>query len=90
MVARWNDWIHREKGLQLATCLWGKAQKVLSSIPESLNGDYETVKSTFKKWLSPPHSENVFCAVFWRGKREARKSLMDYGSDVMGLAESLP
>ena len=45
MVARWNDWIYTEKGLQLATCLWGKAQKVLSSIPESQRSDYEAMKS---------------------------------------------
>ena len=87
VVARWNDWTYSEKGLQLATCLRGKAQKVLSSIPESLNGDYETVRSTLEKWFNPPHRENAFRAVFQRRKREARKSLMDYGSDVMRLAQ---
>ena len=87
VVARWNDWTYSEKGLQLATCLRGKAQKVLSSIPESLNGDYETVRSTLEKRFSPPHRENSFRAVFRRRKREARESLMDYGSDVMRLAQ---
>ena len=87
VVARWNDWTYSEKGLQPATCLRGKAQKVLSSIPESLNGDYETVRSTLEKRFSPPHRENAFRAVFRRRKREARESLMDYGSDVMRLAQ---
>ena len=64
VVARWNDWTYSEKGLQLATCLWGKAQKVLNSIPESLNGDYETVRSTLEKQFNPPHHENAFRAVF--------------------------
>ena len=86
VAARWNDWTYSEKGLQLATCLRGKAQKVLSSIPESLNGDYETVRSTLGKRFSPPHRENAIRAVFRRRKREARESLMDYGSDVMRLA----
>ena len=87
VVARWNDWTYSEKGLQLATCLRGKAQKVLSSIPESLNGDYETVRSTLEKRFNPPHRENAFRAVFRRRKREAHESLMDYGSDVMRLAQ---
>ena len=87
MVARWNDWTYSEKGLQLATCLRGKAQKVLSSIPESLNGDYETVRSTLEKRFNPPHRENAFRADFQRRKREACESLMDYGSDVMRLAQ---
>ena len=87
VVTRWNDWTYSEKGLQLATCLRGKAQKVLSSIPESLNGDYETVSSTLEKQFSPPHRENAFRAVFRRRKWEARESLMDYGIDVMRLAQ---
>ena len=87
VVARWNDWTYSEKGIQPATCLRGKAQKVLSSIPESLNGDYETVRTTLEKRFSPPHCENAFHAVFWRQKREARESLMDYESDVMRLAQ---
>ena len=87
VVARWNDWTYCEKGLQLATCLRGKAQKVISSIPESLNGDYETVRSTLEKRFNPLHRENAFSAVFRQRKREARESLMDYGSDVMRLAQ---
>ena len=87
VVARWNDWTYSEKGLQLATCLRGKAQKVLSSIPESLNGDYETVRSTLEKRFNPLHRENAFRAGFRRRKREARESLMDYGSDVMRLTQ---
>ena len=81
VVVQWNDWSYSEKGLQLATCLRGKAQKVLSSIPESLNGDYETVRSTLEK------RENAFRAVFQRRKWEARESLMDCGRDVMRLAQ---
>ena len=64
MVARWNDWTYTEKGLQLATCLRGKAQKVLRSIPESQRSDYEAMKSALEKRFSPPHRENAFRAVF--------------------------
>ena len=64
IVARWNDWTYTEKGLQLATCLRGKAQKVLSSIAKSQRSDYETMKSALKKIFSPPHHENGFRAVF--------------------------
>ena len=90
VVARWNDWTYSEKGLQLATCLRGKAQKVLSSIPESLSGDYETVRSALEKRFNPPHRENAFRAGFRRRKREARESLMDYGSDVGSRRELIP
>ena len=87
MVARWNDWTYTEKGLQLATCLRGKAQKVLGSIPESQRSDYEAMKSALEKRFSPPHRENAFRAVFRQRKRESKESLMDFGSDVMRLAQ---
>ena len=62
MVARWNDWTYMEKGLQLAACLRGKAQKVLSSIPESQRSDYEAMKSALEKRFSPPSSrKRVLC-----------------------------
>ena len=80
MVARWNDWTYTEKGLQLATCLRGKAQKVLSSIPESQRSDYEAMKSALEKRFSPPHRENAFRAVFRQRKRESKESLMDIES----------
>ena len=67
--------------------LTGQSPKVLSSIPESLIGDYETVRSTLEKRFSPPHRENVFRAVFRRRKWEACERLMDYGSDVMRLPQ---
>ena len=53
MVARWNGWTYSEKVLQLVTCLGGKAQKLPSNIPEALNGDYETVRSTLEKRFNP-------------------------------------
>ena len=87
MVARWNDWTYMEKGLQLAACLRGKAQKVLSSIPESQRSDYEAMKSALEKRFSPPHRENAFCAIFRQWKHERKESLMDYGSDMMRLVQ---
>ena len=87
MVARWNNWTYTEKGLQPATCLRGKAQKVLGSIPESQRSDYEAMKSALEKRFSPPHCENAFRAVFRQRKRESKESLMDYGSDIMRLAQ---
>ena len=77
MVARWNDWTFTEKGLQLATCLRGKAQKVLSSIPEFQRSDYEAKKFALEKRFSPPHCENSFHAVFRQRKHESKESLMD-------------
>ena len=87
MVARWNDWTYTEKGLQLTTCLRGKAQKALSSIAESQRSDYEAKKSALEKRLSPPDRKNLFRAVFHQRKRESKESLMDYGSDLMLLAQ---
>ena len=87
MVARWNDWTYKEKGLQLATCLRGKAQKVLSSISESQRSDYEAMKSALEKRFSLHHHENALRAVFRQWKRESKEFLMDYGSDVMRLAQ---
>ena len=62
MVARWNDWTYTKKGVQLATCLRGKAQKVLSSIPESQRSDYEAMKSG--KEIQPPSSRKRVLSCF--------------------------
>ena len=62
-------------------------QRKRATACDLLNGDYETVRSTLEKRFSPPHRENAFHAVFRRRKGEARESLMDYGSDVMRLAQ---
>ena len=59
MVVTWNDRTYTEKGLQLATCLWDKAQKVLGSIPESQRSDYEAMKFALEERFSPPHRENA-------------------------------
>ena len=42
-VAPWNGWIDLEKGLQLATCLRVKAQKVLSELKPSQKSNYITL-----------------------------------------------
>ena len=87
MVARWNDWTYTKKALQLATCLRGKAQIVLSSISESKRSDYEPMKFALEKRFSPPYHENACRAVYRQRKRKAKESLTDYGSDVMRLAQ---
>ena len=45
------------------------------------------MKSALEKRFSPPHRENAFRAVFRQCKREGKESLMDYGSDMMRLAQ---
>ena len=86
-VATWNGWTETEKGLQLATCLRGKAQKVLSELKPSQKSDYYTLTSVLAKRFSPPHRENAFRAVFRQRKRQPKESLMDYGCEVSRLAQ---
>ena len=71
VVACWNDWTYSEKGLQLVTCLRGKAQKVLSSIPESgaplrdwsfsleNSGPRWTTESRRAGWVPPSRSRRA-------------------------------
>ena len=86
-VATWNGWTDLEKGLQLATCLRGKAQKVLSELKPSQKSDYYTLTSVLAKRFNPPHRENAFRAVFRQRKRQPKESLMDYGCEVSRLAQ---
>ena len=86
-VATWNGWTETEKGLQLATCLRGKAQKVLSELKPSQKSDYYTLTSVLAKRFNPPHRENAFRAVFRQRKRQPKESLMDYGCEVSRLAQ---
>ena len=83
-VAAWNGWTNTEKGLQLATCLRGKAQKVLSELKPSQKSDYQTLTNVL---FSPPHRESAFRAVLRQRQRLPKESLMDYGCEVSRLAQ---
>ena len=85
-VATWNGWTDLEKGLQLATCLRGKAQKVLSELKPSQKSDYHTLTSVLAERFNPPHRENVFRATLRQTKRLPKESLMDFGREVSRLA----
>ena len=86
-VATWNGWTHLEKGLQLASCLHGKAQKVLSELKPSQKSNYITLTSVLAKRFNPPHQENAFCAVLRQRRRLPEESLMDFGCEVSHLAQ---
>ena len=63
-VAQWNNWTYEEKGLQLGTCLRGKAQSVLSSVSESEREDFNMVNTALRQRFSPPHREKAFRSMF--------------------------
>ena len=86
-VATWNGWTDLEKGLQLATCLRGKAQKVLSELKPSQKSNYITLTSVLAKRFNPPHRENAFRAVLRQRRRLPKESLMDFGCEVSRLAQ---
>ena len=86
-VAAWNGWTNTEKGLQLATCLRVKAQKVLSELKPSQKSDYQTLTNVLGKRFSPPHRESAFRAVLRQRRRLLKESLMEYGCEVSRLAQ---
>ena len=86
-VATWNGWTDLEKSLQLATCLRGKAQKVLSELKPSQKSNYITLTSVLAKRFNPPHRENAFRAVLKQRRRLPKESLMDFGCEVSRLAQ---
>ena len=86
-VATWNGWTDLEKGLQLATCLCGKAQKVLSELKQSQKSNYITLTSVLDKRFNPPHRENAFRAVLRQRRGLPKESLMDFGCEVSCLAQ---
>ena len=86
-VATWNGWTNLEKGLQLATCLRGKAQKVLTELKPSQKSNYITLTSVLAKRFNPPHRENAFRAVLRQRRRLPKESLMDFGCEVSRLAQ---
>ena len=81
-VATWNGWTDLEKGLQLATNLCGKAQKVLSELKPSQKSDYITLTSVLAKRFNPPHRKNAFRVVLRQRRQLYKEGLMDFCCEV--------
>ena len=86
-IAKGNGWSDGEKGLQLVTCLRGKAQRVLSEIPSGQREDFTTLSEFPARRFNPPNRENAFRFELRQRKKVAKESLMEYGGEVLRLAQ---
>ena len=86
-IAKWNGWSDGEKGLQLVTCLRGRAQRVLSEIPSDQREDFATLSEFLARRFNPPNRENAFRFELRQHKKLAKESLMEYGGEVLRLGQ---
>ena len=86
-IAKWNGWSDGEKGLQLVTCLRGKAQRVLSEIPSSQREDFATPSEFLARRFNPPNRETAFRFELRQRRKLAKESLMEYGGEVLRLTQ---
>ena len=86
-IAKWNGWSDGEKGLQLVTCLRGKAQRVLSEILSGQREDFATLSEFLARRFNPPNRETAFRFELRQCKKLAKESLMEYGGEVLRLTQ---
>ena len=89
-IAKWNGWSDGGKGLQLVTCLRGKAERVLNEIPSGQREDFATPSEFLSRRFNPPNWENAFRFELQQHKMLAQESLMELLRGSLAIdAESL-
>ena len=85
-VALWNGWTESEKASQLAICLRGNAQRVLSELTPAELSDYQRLKSALAQRFNPPERETAHRCEFRSRRRNRGESAADYGYALKRLA----
>lgn len=85
-VSRWNEWTDCEKATQLAMCLRGRAQRVLSELTSRELNDYFELKSALTQRFCPAEREAAYRCDFRNRRRKFGESVADYGYTLRRLA----
>ena len=79
-VANWNRWTYDEMGMQLAMCLKGDAQRIVTD-SHKINGciDYNTLISELNYRYNPAQSEYTYKMEFRARLKKSNETAMEYG-----------
>lgn len=85
-VSLWNEWTDCEKATQLAMCLRGRAQRVLSELTNRELNNYVELKSALTQRFCPVEREAAYRCDFRNRRRKFGESVADYGYTLRRLA----
>ena len=85
-VSLWNEWTDGEKATQLAMCLRGRAQRVLSELTNRELNNYFELKSALTQRFCPSERETAYRCDFRNRRRKSGESVADYGYSLRRLA----
>ncbi|XP_062588198.1 uncharacterized protein LOC134249845 [Saccostrea cucullata] len=85
-VSRWNEWTDCEKATQLAMCLRGRAQRVLSELTNRELNNYFELKSALTQRICPAEREAAYRCDFRNRRRKFGESVADYGYTLRRIA----
>lgn len=85
-VSLWNEWTDYEKATQLAMCLRGRAQRVLSELTNRELNNYFELKSALTQRFCPAERETAYRCDFRNRRRKSGESVADYGYSLRRLA----
>lgn len=85
-VSLWNEWTDCEKATQLAMCLRGRAQRVLSELTNRELYNYFELKNALTQRFCPAERETAYRCDFRNRRRKFGESVADYGYTLRRLA----
>ena len=85
-VSKWNGWSETEKAAQLAICLRGVAQRVLSELTEKELSSYSDLRQALTQRFCPAEREIAHRCDFRNRKRKPNETAADYGYALKRLA----
>ena len=84
-VAIWNKWIDIEKAQQLAMCLRGQAQNILSDLTLGQMNKYSEVRAAVERRLDPPGREAAYKRELRDKRLHQSESISQYGYSIRRL-----
>ncbi len=85
-VADWNNWMEREKAMQLRMSLRGPALKVLRTLPLQTKGNYERLCEAMQSAFDPPERVLVHKAAFKAWTRHSKETPSEFANVLHTLA----
>ena len=85
-VARWNNWNHREMGIQLAISLTDEAREVLGSIHRHEQHDFDILVDALTRRFSPEGRESQFSLQLMNRVCKSDETVTSYGHAIRRLA----
>ena len=85
-VAIWNKWNEHEKAQQLAMCLRGQAQKILSDLTLGQMNRYSEVRAAIERRFNPPGRETAYKCEMRNKRLQQSESVSQFGYSLRRLS----